>query len=137
MNKYYEQFMKDNDLQVGEIFKIVDSQGGGNVLATFTSDKNGSLSKLIEAKGNFNSADVIVGLLRGNLKAVKIKGLSQRDVAKEPILKRVHFNASTNGDFKAAVLFVCPTCGATVENDSNYCFNCGQKLDWGKREIEK
>lgn len=137
MNKYFDAFMLDNNLQVGEIFKIVDSQGGGNVFATFTNDKNGSLSKLIEAKGNFNSADVIVGLLRGNLKAIKIKGLTQREVAKEPIIERVHINASTNGDFKTTVLFTCPTCGATIENESNYCFNCGQKLDWGKREIEK
>ena len=37
-------------------------------------------------------------------------------------------------DFKGFALGDCPVCDRTVDNNENYCFNCGQRLDW---EAEK
>lgn len=33
-------------------------------------------------------------------------------------------------------LYHCPSCGemAAIMQDFNYCFNCGQALDWGDTE---
>lgn len=37
-------------------------------------------------------------------------------------------------DFKGFTLGDCPVCDRTVDNNEQYCFNCGQRLDW---EAEK
>lgn len=37
-------------------------------------------------------------------------------------------------DFKDFMMGDCPVCDRTVDNNEQYCFNCGQRLDW---EAEK
>jgi len=121
MNKYFEQFMKDNDLQAGEIFKIVDSQGGGNVLVMFNEENQGKLIRLFDT-GNFDGSGVAIGLLRGKFKVVKVKGgLRNKDVAKK--VKNITNEADVG---------VCPSCGVAVVHYENYCHRCGQKLDWSE-----
>lgn len=29
---------------------------------------------------------------------------------------------------------ICPNCSSTLETKRNYCDNCGQKLDWSKKD---
>lgn len=33
-------------------------------------------------------------------------------------------------NFKGFALGDCPVCDRTVDSNENYCFNCGQRLDW-------
>ncbi len=51
----------------------------------------------------------------------------EKQIPKKPKALRTY-------DRKLSAMGDCPVCGRTVDNNENYCFNCGQRLDW---EAEK
>lgn len=73
---------------------------------------------------------------------VVLRELVEKSIPKKPIKYPDSYYKSGIIDriFKQQRLYCCPTCGNAClvryapngRNENNYCYNCGQKLDWSE-----
>ena len=75
-------------------------------------DRNCAKCDIVQDINELNSAyDVVIKAL-------------EKQIAKKPIKAQEHI--------RYAMCYVCPNCGKTFSGTgiANYCYHCGQKLDW-------
>ena len=66
---------------------------------------------------------------------VKVNCSGAKDVIKDALVKQLPIEPKQDNKYYG--VGICPSCGAVFINDTtNYCGNCGQKLDWKKGTTE-
>ena len=62
-----------------------------------------------------------------------------RDIETENALETIEQALKRNEPMKVDVGFFdyCPKCRTTLRRIYNYCYNCGQKIDWSDDEKER
>lgn len=90
-----------------------------------------------------NNAEAIKGLLNVKMqmceetpftKAVDLAVMAlERQIPKKPLIRYGNAVLGTlpNESFK---IEECPCCKEYLDEETSYCQNCGQKIDWGENE---
>lgn len=88
-------------------------------------------TKTLSEAINESNLERVKNVLSGRVEAnnVAIKALEKQ------IPKKVAKVKIPNTSFcKASTRYKCPSCRVTLCSDWNFCFECGQKLDWSEEE---